>query len=208
MDVLASIPKIFVGEPFKLKLAFASVWAFILSAIEFLLRPVGGWEFLTNTTVIFVIGLFLCDWITGIIKAILPKKEVCDDCERSCGRLSSWIAMRGAVKGGMYAILVYIGIGLTRLSDNELIGMIVSVAGGLIIGLVCITEILSVLENLACISVLTNTHIPFIKNLIEYFKMKEKELLNRTKPQGDDNPKGESNGRPKKNLDRRGTRRD
>jgi hypothetical protein len=162
------------------KLKYAAVWVLTMLAtiVEYILIPIGGPAILVSPSVVFIFVLFVLDFILGLVKSNLNKDNPeCSKCKKSCKGWSSNAAGKGALKGAVYVVIAYVGLGLAAIEAGLVLNLVTTLGGGLIILLLCITEILSILENLSCITLVNGVEIPILQKLLKYFHQKEDEIL-------------------------------
>jgi len=179
------------ATPAKIKYAAAGLCSLISTITQYILAPIGGASALHSAIVSFVVVLFIIDLILGVWRTLTRKSsDACKECDMmiKCvrkdamfGKLSSYLFSRSLVKIIVYAIILYIGLSLMHLGNGTVMSILSDLSGGAVIAIVYITEIISILENLTCITVLKGIHIPLLGKAIGYFKTKESRLLEKDK---------------------------
>lgn len=176
-EVLNVTGKIVTDQsPGGVKYFLAGIVSAIAAVTHYILAPIGGEAILATSSVAFAVVLFVIDFLTGITRTLIPKNDACKKCRKTCDKLSSHMAARGLIKAVVYVVVVYIALACLFLGQGTVLAIFTTIAGGGVLALLILTEVLSILENLACICVLTETKIPLVNWLLKYFKDKQEEI--------------------------------
>jgi len=106
---------------------------------------------LNNSLLHTLLILIICDWITGLMKAIM------------CKKISSQAMTTGAIKITIYFILMIVSYRISLMSAGF------DFLDTLVFSYLAITEGISVLENLFNICLLKQIDLPILGCLVGYF---------------------------------------